>query len=80
MIQLRTYHPDDWDAIAVIHDRARLDELRSSVGVDAFLSLAATFENEGLFEGEVWVACEGETVEMNRSQQPGICLSWTSDR
>jgi ribosomal protein S18 acetylase RimI-like enzyme len=62
MIQLRTYHPDDWDAIAVIHDRARLDELRSSVSVDAFLSLAATFENEGLFEGEVWVACEGETV------------------
>ena len=51
MIQLRTYHPDDWDAMAVIHDRARLDELRSSVGVDAFLSLAATFENEGLFEG-----------------------------
>jgi GNAT superfamily N-acetyltransferase len=62
MIQLRNYHPEDWDAIAVIHDRARLDELKASVGVKAFLSLAATFENEGLFEGEVWVACDRETV------------------
>jgi ribosomal protein S18 acetylase RimI-like enzyme len=62
MIQLRKYNPEDWDAIADIHDRARLDELRASVGVEAFLSLAATFENEGLFEGEVWVACDNETV------------------
>jgi GNAT superfamily N-acetyltransferase len=62
MIQLRTYTSADWDAIAAIHDRARLDELRVSVGVEAFLSLAATAENEGLFDGEVWVACYGETV------------------
>jgi ribosomal protein S18 acetylase RimI-like enzyme len=62
MIQLRNYHSEDWDAIAEIHDRARLDELRASVGVAAFLSLEATAENEGLFEGEVWVACDGETV------------------
>jgi len=62
MIQLRKYNSEDWDAIADIHDRARLDELRASVGVEAFLSLAATFENEELFEGEVWVACEDETV------------------
>jgi ribosomal protein S18 acetylase RimI-like enzyme len=62
MIQLRKYNSEDWDAIADIHDRARLDELRASVGVEAFLSLAATFENEELFEGEVWVACDDETV------------------
>jgi ribosomal protein S18 acetylase RimI-like enzyme len=62
MIQLRNYNLEDWDAIADIHDQARLDELRASVGVEAFLSLAATAENEGLFEGEVWVACDGETV------------------
>jgi GNAT superfamily N-acetyltransferase len=36
--------------------------LRVSVGIEAFLSLAATFENEGLFEGEVLVACDDETV------------------
>lgn len=62
MLKLRTYNSEDWDAISVIHDRARLDELRASVGIAAFLSLAATAENEGLFEGEVWVACENETV------------------
>jgi ribosomal protein S18 acetylase RimI-like enzyme len=62
MIQLRKYNSEDWDSIADIHDRARLDELRASVGVEAFLSLATTFENEGLFEGEVWVACDDEMV------------------
>jgi hypothetical protein len=49
MIQLRKYGSADWDAIADIHDRAKLDELRASVGIEAFLSLSATFENEGLF-------------------------------
>jgi ribosomal protein S18 acetylase RimI-like enzyme len=46
----------------VIHDRARLDELRTSVGVEAFLSLADTFESEELFAGKVWVACDEEIV------------------
>jgi ribosomal protein S18 acetylase RimI-like enzyme len=62
MIQLREYQSEDWDAISAIHDRARLDELSASVGIEAFLSLAATFENEELFEGEVWVACDDKTV------------------
>lgn len=62
MINLRGYNSEDWDAIASIHDRARLDELRTSVGVEAFLSLEATAENEGLFDGEVWVACDREAV------------------
>ena len=62
MIQLRKYQPRDWDAIATIHDRARLDELSASVGVEAFLSLAETAENEELFEGEVWVAEDNDLV------------------
>ncbi|MGD1952021.1 MAG: GNAT family N-acetyltransferase [Leptolyngbyaceae cyanobacterium] len=62
MIRLRNYILEDWDAIATIHDRARLDELRVSVGVDAFLSLAATADNEGLFDGEVWVACKDNAI------------------
>ncbi|MEM8718112.1 MAG: GNAT family N-acetyltransferase [Cyanobacteria bacterium P01_G01_bin.39] len=62
MIHLRNYSPEDWDAIAVIHDRARLDELSASVGIEAFLSLEATAENEGLFEGEVWVACDDQVI------------------
>lgn len=62
MVYLRQYHPDDWSGIAAIHDRARLDELRASVGVEAFLSLEATAETEGLFAGEVWVACDDEAI------------------
>ena len=62
MIQLRKYQPKDWDAIATIHDRARLDELSASVGVEAFLSLAETVEDEELFEGEVWVAEDNDLV------------------
>ena len=62
MIQLRKYQPNDWNAIATIHDQARLDELKSSVGIEAFLSLADTAESEGLFNGEVWVACIDEIV------------------
>ena len=62
MIRLRNYTPEDWDAIATIHDHARLDELRVSVGVDAFLSLEATADSEGLFDGEVWVACNDNAI------------------
>ena len=62
MIQLRKYQPRDWDAIATIHDRARLDELSASVSVEAFLSLAETAENEDLFAGEIWVADDNNLV------------------
>lgn len=62
MLRIRSYSSEDWDAIAAIHDRARLDELRLSVGVEAFLSLAATAENEDLFAGEVWVAHDDATI------------------
>ena len=55
-ITIRPYTDGDWDAIARIHDAARLDELRDSVGVAAFRTLAQTAEPEGLFDGQVWVA------------------------
>jgi len=55
-VTVRPYRSEDWDAIARIHDTARLGELRSSVGVEAFLTLAETHEEEGLFDGELWVA------------------------
>jgi ribosomal protein S18 acetylase RimI-like enzyme len=57
--RVRPYRPEDWDTVARIHDLARLDELRKSVGTEAFLTLAETFEEEGLFDGEVWVAEDG---------------------
>jgi ribosomal protein S18 acetylase RimI-like enzyme len=61
-VLIRDYAPDDWDAIARIHDAARLDELRDSAGVEAFLTLAQTAEGEGLFDGQVWVAESGGQV------------------
>ncbi|WP_165985972.1 GNAT family N-acetyltransferase [Streptomyces sp. YIM 98790] len=54
--RIRPYEQRDWEAIERIHDAARLDELRESVGTEAFLSLADTYQGEGLFDGRVWVA------------------------
>ena len=55
-VKIRPYAEGDWEAVSSIHDAARLDELRGSVGVEAFLTLAQTAEGEGLFDGQLWVA------------------------
>lgn len=55
-ITIRPYADTDWPALNRIHDAARLDELRPTVGVEAFLTLADTYENEGLFDDVVLVA------------------------
>lgn len=61
-IMIRPYQAADWARLCEIHDRARLDELRGSVDLAAFLPLADTAETEGLFDGQVWVACRGDQV------------------
>lgn len=61
-LSIRAYIAADWDTICDLHDRARIDELRGSVDPAAFLPLAVAAEPEGLFDGEVWVACAGEQV------------------
>jgi ribosomal protein S18 acetylase RimI-like enzyme len=55
-ITVRRYSPSDWADICRIHDSARVEELRNSVGLEAFLPLAETYENESLFDNPVWVA------------------------
>jgi GNAT superfamily N-acetyltransferase len=60
--RIRPYEERDWTAIARIHDAARLDELRDSAGVAAFLTLEQTAEGEGLFDGLLWVAETDATV------------------
>ena len=55
-VTIRPFTDTDWRALARIHDAARLDELAASVGTDAFLSLADTYESEGLFDDVVLVA------------------------
>lgn len=38
-MHIRPYFPSDWPRLCTIHDAARLDELRLSVGEAAFLTL-----------------------------------------
>ncbi|MPQ98488.1 GNAT family N-acetyltransferase [Modestobacter sp. I12A-02628] len=53
---IRDYAPADWQRVTEVHDAARLGELAASVGVEAFLTLEQTYEGEGLFDGDLWVA------------------------
>ncbi len=55
-IEIRPYEPTDWPRLCQIHDTSRLDELRLTVGTDAFLSLAQTADTEGLFDDQLFVA------------------------
>ena len=55
-VAIRTYQPRDWSDICRIHDAARREELRAAGLLEAYLDLADTYENEGLFDDEVWVA------------------------
>ena len=56
LITIRKYKTSDWEAIAKIHDEARLDELRGTVDLNAFIPLATAAFNEGLFNGKIMVA------------------------
>lgn len=38
-MNLRPYLPEDWDRLCLIHDAARMHELRASGLVEAFLTL-----------------------------------------
>jgi ribosomal protein S18 acetylase RimI-like enzyme len=55
-LELRPYSPIDWDQLCAIHDAARVQELELSGLSAAYLTLAQTAENEGLFDGELFVA------------------------
>jgi len=53
---IRKYEASDWERLCKIHDAARMDELRGSVDLAAFLTLEQTAENEGLFDDQLYVA------------------------
>lgn len=55
-MKIRPYLPTDWHRLCTIHDAARVHELAGAGLLDAFLTLAQTAENEGLFAGVVVVA------------------------
>lgn len=53
---IRAYRPEDFAALADIHDRARPQELRLAGLSDAFLPLETAAPREGLFDYRVIVA------------------------
>lgn len=59
---IRPYTPADWEAICRVHDAARPHELRSTVGIDAFLTLEQTGKEEGLFDGALDVLVADEEI------------------
>jgi ribosomal protein S18 acetylase RimI-like enzyme len=61
-MRLRPYAPDDWPALARIHDAARRDELAAARLQDAFLAFEQTAAAEGLFDGSLIVAVDDADV------------------
>jgi ribosomal protein S18 acetylase RimI-like enzyme len=59
---IRPYAPADWASICRVHDEARKHELAGGCLSEAFLSLPASAESEGLFDGEVLVLEDGGAV------------------
>jgi len=55
-MKIRPYRETDWQRLCAIHDAARMDELRCTVGADAFLTLEQSAAGEGLFDDKVRVA------------------------
>lgn len=62
MITIVPYENSHFDAIAAIHDAARMNELKYAGLEDAFLPLAIAAEREGLFDYTVDVALLGGEV------------------
>lgn len=55
-MHIRPYQTSDWQGICQVHDAARKFELEASGLSEAFLALAETGEEEGLFEATLLVA------------------------
>jgi len=62
MITYRDYQENDWQAICIIHDRARPDELKGSCDPRAFIPIEQDEEVEDLKRSRKIVACDGAKV------------------
>lgn len=59
---IRPYAETDWPALCKVHDAARPFELRPTVGMEAFLTLVESAEEEGLFDGALDVLDVGGQI------------------
>lgn len=63
MIEIREFEEKDWKRLCEIHDEGRIIELTGSVDLKAFKTLEETYDDEGLFDDQLWVAIlENEIV------------------
>jgi len=72
---IRSYQPGDWEFICAIHDAARLDELRGSCDLRAFIPLAQDPESEQLLRSSIFVAQVQDRV-VGFSAVEGDYLGW----
>lgn len=61
-ITLRPYRDSDWEAICVVHDRARPRELEGSCDARAFVPLAEDSTATDIHRCRKQVACDGDRV------------------
>lgn len=75
-VLIRSYSAADWSAVCALHDRARLDELRGSCDLRAFVPLAEDEEDAESFQrSQKFVAClDGRVVGFVGVD--GSYLSW----
>ena len=74
-IAIRSYRPEDWEAICRVHDRARPDELRGSFDARAFIPLAEDPEASSIERCEMFVA-ELERNVIAFAGTEGAYLAW----
>ncbi|GAB4190829.1 MAG: hypothetical protein OHK0022_03980 [Roseiflexaceae bacterium] len=75
-VLIRAYTEADWPAVCALHDRARLDELRGSCDLRAFVPLAEEqADGENFRVSQKFVACLGERV-VGFVGVDGNFLSW----
>jgi ribosomal protein S18 acetylase RimI-like enzyme len=61
-MKILQYIPDYWNDIQKVHDSARMQELALANLKDAFLPLTVAAEREDLFDYQLYVAMEEESV------------------
>ena len=61
-MEIVPYQKEYWEELQLVHDLARMQELKSAGLTDAFLPLSVAAEREGLFDYRIYVAVQGNAL------------------